>query len=146
MKIGIACDHAGYDLKLKIIKKFQSKELGFIDFGCENSTISVDYPDIAINLCQNYQKNAFDVGILICGSGIGISIAANRFKEIRAALCHNKEVAILARQHNDANILCLGARILDEETALEVVTTFLETKFLNSRHTIRVQKLSFDVN
>ena len=141
MKVGIACDHAGYDLKSAIIKSFQGSAYNFIDCGTNNKD-PVDYPDIAQNLCQKLIKKDFNIAVLICGSGIGISIAANRFKEIRAALCHNQETAILARQHNDANILCLGSRTVNEETAIIMIKSFLETKFSGDRHKIRVEKLS----
>lgn len=142
MKIGIACDHAGYDLKLAIIKYLKDKNYQIIDYGCDNAIDSVDYPDIATNLSTKYIAKEFEFGILICGSGIGISIAANRFKEVRAALCHDVNTATLARQHNDANVICLGARIIDEETALKSIDAFLNTKFSGSRHQNRVNKLS----
>lgn len=142
MKIGIACDHAGYELKSYLIENLQNDNLQFLDFGCFDGKNSVDYPDIATNLCQKYLNNEFNFGILICGSGIGISIAANRFLEIRAALCHNQEIAALAREHNDANILCLGARILEPKIAIEITKTFLNTKFAGGRHQSRVNKLS----
>lgn len=141
IKIGIGCDHAGFDLKLAIIKRFPKVE--FIDYGCKNADISVDYPDVAIEVCQSYLEGNFDFGILICGSGIGVSITANRFTKIRAALCHNKETAILSRQHNDANFLCLGARIIDEETSFQAVRAFLDTEFLQGHHKVRVEKLTF---
>ena len=140
IKIAIASDHAGFFLKEKIIEHF-SDFYKFIDYGCNNSKDSVDYPDITQNLCQEYLSNDFSFGILICGSGIGVSIAANRFNKIRAALCHSKVTAILAREHNDANILCLGSRIIKKEDALEMVKSFLETSFSNDRHSIRVKKL-----
>jgi ribose 5-phosphate isomerase B len=142
MKIGIACDHAGYDLKLAIIKDLKDKGYQLSDHGCDNGFDSVDYPDIATNLSKKYIAGEFDFGILICGSGIGISIAANRFKEVRAALCHDENTATLSRQHNDANIICLGARIVDEEAALKSINAFLNTKFSGARHQNRVNKLS----
>jgi ribose 5-phosphate isomerase B len=142
MKIGIASDHAGYDLKSIIIKEFSTNNLSFVDCGCENSSTSVDYPDVANTLCKKLISDEFDLGILICGSGIGISIAANRFKEVRAALCHDENTACLARQHNDANILCLGARIVDEKLALKIVKSFLDAEFSGDRHQNRVNKLS----
>lgn len=142
MKIGIASDHAGYNLKSAIIKNFQDQDRQLIDCGCDNSKDSVDYPDIANNLCQKYIAKEFDLGILVCGSGIGISIAANRFKEIRAALCHNEETAMLSKKHNDANILCLGSRIVSEEVAFKIIGAFLEAKFSAGRHEARIAKLS----
>ncbi len=143
MKIGIASDHGGYDFKSAIIEFFQGSKYQFIDLGCNNADIAVDYPDVATNLSKKLIAGEFDFGILICGSGIGISIAANRYKEVRAALCHNEQTAILARQHNNANIICLGARVIDKETALLAVEAFLKTKFSSSdRHKTRVAKLS----
>jgi ribose 5-phosphate isomerase B len=142
MRIGISSDHAGYNLKSAIIKNFNNSQFQFIDYGCDNAKDSVDYPDIAAHLCHKFISNEFDFGILICGSGIGISIAANRFHQIRAALCHNKETAILSRQHNDANVLCLGQRVTDQEITFEAVAAFLNTKFSGSRHQARVDKLS----
>jgi ribose 5-phosphate isomerase B len=141
MKIVIASDHAGFDLKSLIIKKFKS-QYQITDLGCSNSQTSVDYPDFANELAKVIIKKEVGFGILICGSGIGISIAANRFKKIRAALCHNTQTAQLSRQHNDANVLCLGARIVDNSIALDIVKEFLCTKFEGGRHTKRVKKLS----
>lgn len=141
MKIVIASDHAGFDLKSLIIKEFKS-QYQITDLGCSNSQTSVDYPDFANELAKVIIKKEAEFGILICGSGIGISIAANRFKEIRAALCHNTQTAQLSRQHNDANVLCLGARIVDNLAALDIVKAFLSTKFEGGRHIKRVEKLS----
>ncbi|MFT6345975.1 MAG: ribose 5-phosphate isomerase B [Myxococcota bacterium] len=141
MKIAIASDHAGFDLKSIIIKEFESK-LQIIDLGCDNSETSVDYPDFAQKLAGEIINKSADFGILVCGSGIGISIAANRFSQIRAALCHNSQIAELSRKHNDANVLCLGARIVDEKTAIQTVQTFLKTDFEGGRHANRIKKLS----
>jgi ribose 5-phosphate isomerase B len=141
MKIAIASDHAGFDLKSIIIKEFGSK-YQIIDLGCDNSESSVDYPDFAQKLSKNIIDKSVNFGILICGSGIGISIAANRFSQIRAALCHNSKIAEISRKHNDANVLCLGARIVDEENALRIVQTFLNTDFAGGRHAKRIEKLS----
>jgi len=141
MKIAIASDHAGFDLKSSIIKEFND-QYQMINLGCDSSEISVDYPDYANKLAKKIIGKEVDFGILICGSGIGISIAANRFKEVRAALCHNQETATLSRQHNDANVLCLGARIINEEDVIKIVNTFLSAKFEGGRHIKRVEKLS----
>ena len=140
MKIAIASDHAGYKLKNIIINKFQDL-FSFTDFGCDNDKDSIDYPDISKKLCSKYLSENFDFGILICGSGIGVSISANKVKNIRAALCHNEETAKLSRQHNNANILCLGARIIDEELAIQIVKSFLDSKFLAGRHLSRIEKI-----
>lgn len=158
--IAIASDHAGYRLKEKIITFLESKkeELAIsqiYDLGCDNDSISVDYPDYANKLANNIiesdnsevknslsaSQNKENFGILICGSGIGISIAANRFKKIRAALCLNVKMAKLSRQHNNANVLCLGARIISEKTAISIVKSFITNKFLGDRHESRVRKL-----
>ena len=137
----IASDHAGFNLKSTIISYLQDNNIPHTDFGCESESISVDYPDYANKLCQAFDEhNHF--GILICGSGVGVSIVANRHNNIRAALCRDEEIAKLARQHNDANVICLGARFIDEQKAISVIKTFLETQFENGRHQIRVEKLS----
>jgi ribose 5-phosphate isomerase B len=141
MRIAIASDHAGFDLKSLVIRELKT-EYQIDDLGCNDSQTSVDYPDFATKVAERISKKDADFGILICGSGVGISIAANRFKEVRAALCHNQKTAKLSRQHNDANVLCLGARIIKEASALKMVKTFLKTKFEGGRHTKRVEKLS----
>lgn len=138
-KILIASDHAGFELKEFLIKELTNLNLSIIDLGCSDSKDSVDYPDFAKKLSKKL-KNEF--GILICGSGIGISIAANRFPHIRAALCHNTKLAKLSREHNNANVLCLGARIISNKTALNITKKFLNTKFEGGRHEKRVSKLS----
>ncbi|MES2676947.1 MAG: ribose 5-phosphate isomerase B [Pseudomonadota bacterium] len=143
MKIAIASDHAGFDLKSLIIKELNQKH-SIIDLGAENSQTSVDYPDFATKVAEKIINQQVDFGILICGSGVGISIAANRFHQVRAALCHNVEIATLARQHNDANVLCLGARFINNQTALQMVEAFLTTAFEGGRHIKRVEKLSND--
>ena len=133
--IYIASDHAGYSLKSILTKRFN-----LTDLGCDSAEQSVDYPDFAQKLSQKIENN--DFGILICGSGIGISIAANRSKHIRAALCENEKTAALSRKHNNANVLCLGARLIGEEKAIKIVETFISTKFEGGRHDARVEKLS----
>lgn len=142
MKIGIASDHAGYELKSAIIKTF--KDIEFVDLGTSSAANSIDYPDIAKTFCEELISNKFSSGILICGSGVGVSITANRYKKIRAALCFDAKVAELARKHNDANVLCLGARIIDEATAFDIVKAFLNTKFEGGRHQARIEKLTFE--
>ena len=141
-KVFIASDHAGFSLKEFLTP--QLTKLGFqvVDLGCNSSEKSVDYPDYAQKLCKKISPKSLDLGILICGSGVGISIAANRFKHIRAALCHNVNLAKLSRMHNDANVLCLGSRVIKERTALSITKAFLATKFEGGRHEARVRKLS----
>ena len=141
MKIAIASDHAGFDLKSLIIKTF-TNQYQIIDCGLNNANTSVDYPDFAKKVVAKIMSKEVDFGILICGSGIGMSIASNRFKEIRAALCHNQKITKLSRQHNNANILCLGARIVKTHNALKMVELFLSTKFEAGRHSKRIDKLS----
>jgi ribose 5-phosphate isomerase B len=136
--IMIASDHAGFILKEKIIEYLTNKKFKIENSGCF-SEASVDYPDYAEKLCSNLKNN---IGILICGTGIGMSIYANRRPNIRAALCLNEEMAILARQHNDANILVLGARLIDTNLAIKCIDSFLKTDFLGGKHQIRINKLT----
>ena len=142
-RIFIASDHAGFDLKSKLITNIPIlySSLDVKDIGCDNSKESVDYPDFAKKL-SFLIDNDNAMGILICGSGIGMSIAANRYSHIRAALCHNCETAKLARNHNNANILCIGARNLDFSNAINIVKQFIEEDFSAGRHQKRVSKLS----
>ncbi len=160
IKIYIASDHAGIELKSKITENLgdnpYSQKFEVIDLGPQ-STDSVDYPDFADLVCKKIHgftlidsdsgKNAFphEVGILICGSGQGMAMRANKFPHIRAALCSNLEIAKLSREHNNANVLCLGARTTDEKACLQIVHTFLNTAFAGGRHTQRVVKLSTPV-
>ena len=139
MKVAIGCDHAGYDLKEKIIKKYN--QFKFIDCGAYDLE-SVDYPDFGHKVGTTVIKgnNCF-TGIVICGSGIGISIAANKIKGIRAALCNTIEHAKLSRLHNDANVLALGARLTDEKLIYNIIDSFLNTKFEGGRHQNRINKI-----
>jgi len=141
MKIAIGSDHGGYDMK-KIVIGFLM-ELGheIEDAGCFSKD-SVDYPEIANKVCGLVQNGTCEQGILICGTGIGVSIAANRHRDIRAALCHEAYTARMSRQHNNANILCLGGRVLGIEIALDVVGTWVETIFDGGRHQRRVDMFS----
>lgn len=138
MKVCIAADHGGFELKEALRKKFSS--LHFTDLGTNNAE-SVDYPDFGAAVARRVAAKEFDFGILICGSGIGISIAANKIKGIRAALCHNAYTAEMARKHNDANILAMGGRVVDEKTAAEMTEIFLNTAFEGGRHARRVEKI-----
>lgn len=139
-QIFIASDHAGFSLKELVVEEFQKSDIKITDLGCD-STNSVDYPDFAQKLSTQISQES-DFGILICGSGIGISIAANRFKHIRAALCHNLESATLARKHNNANVICLGARMIQSKDAFDMIKAFLNTEFEDGRHAKRVNKLA----
>ncbi len=141
-KILIASDHAGFDLKKFLISELKKMQFLVEDLGCDSAEKSVDYPDYAQKLCKKItDKNQFR-GILICGSGIGISIAANRFKNIRAALCNDVKSTKLSRAHNDANVICLGARLTTAKTALAIVKAFFSTDFEGARHEARIAKLS----
>ncbi len=139
-KLLIACDHGGYDLK-EAIKNHFSHLFEFIDLGT-NSTDSVDYPEYGNALAQAIKDGQANRGILICGSGVGISIAANRHAHIRAALCTDATMAKLTRLHNDANVLVLGARIIGNQVAFDITETFLNTEYEGGRHDRRVNQLS----
>ncbi|WP_218824097.1 ribose 5-phosphate isomerase B [Achromobacter xylosoxidans] len=138
MQIAIASDHAGYELKEKLKKAFDAVD--WLDLGT-NSEDSVDYPDFGFAMGEVITTGAARQGIVICGSGIGISMAANRFPAVRAALCANATMARLGRQHNDANVLALGSRIVGFEVACDCVRAFLNTQFEGGRHQRRVDCL-----
>ncbi len=137
--IAIACDHGGYALKEQIKSRFA--EIEWLDLGT-NSEESVDYPDFGSKLADAIANGEAVLGVLICGTGIGISIAANRNPAVRCGLCTDTTMARLTRQHNDANVLALGARITGVESALDIVDTFLNTEFEGGRHARRIDKLS----
>ncbi len=138
--IAIACDHGGYELKEKI-KQHYAIQYKFLDLGT-NSSESVDYPEYAQALAKSIIEGKTKRGIIICGTGIGISIAANRFPQVRAANCQDTTMARLARQHNNANVLALGARLMGLEVAFDVIDTFMNTEFEGGRHSRRVEKMS----
>lgn len=137
--IAIACDHGGYELKEQIKSRFADVE--WVDLGC-NSTDSVDYPDYGRAMADVIAGGKAELGILICGTGIGISIEVNRNSAVRCGLCTDTTMARLTRQHNDANVLALGARIVGAELAFDIVDTFLNTEFEGGRHQNRIDKLS----
>lgn len=134
--IALGCDHGGYELKQEIIAHLKSKNIEYKDFGCD-STEAVDYPIYARKVADSIVSGECKYGILICGTGIGISISANKVKGIRAALCHDCFSAEATRLHNDANILAMGARVIGPGHALKVVDTFLNTPFSNDERHIR---------
>ena len=140
MKIAIGCDHAAFKEKLALIKHLNDKEITIKDFGCHSES-SVDYPDYAHAVCKEIQNSNFDLGILICGSGIGISIAANRNKGIRAALCCSEFHAEMSRKHNNANILAMGARFTSINEMKDIINSWLNTDFEGGRHQIRINKI-----
>lgn len=141
MNIVVGADHGGYILKNMIARWLEEQGHSVMDVGC-NSADSVDYPDYALKAVDEIIKGSADYGILVCGTGIGMSIAANRNYGIRAANCFDENTAALSREHNNANILCLGARVLDPETALKMVKIWIETEFGGGRHQTRIEKFS----
>ncbi len=138
--IGLAADHAGYELKEYIRKYLDSSNFTCVDFGTHN-TESIDYPDVVHPLCDAINANKIDLGIIFCGSGNGVNITANKHKCIRSALCWIPEIAKLARQHNNANVIALPARFINELTAKDIVDAFLSSEFEGGRHQRRVDKI-----
>jgi ribose 5-phosphate isomerase B len=138
--VAVAADHAGFPLKQTLAAELRGAGYGVLDLGTNNSE-SVDYPEFGAAMARTLLEGRAGRGVLICGTGIGVSIAANRHKGIRAAVCHNVETARLARAHNDANVLVLGGRIVDEGTARACLHTFLDTAFEGGRHERRVSML-----
>jgi len=139
--LAIGCDHAGYKLKEFLKKKLIEKGYSIRDFGCDSEK-SVDYPDIIHPVALSIESKEFERGIIICGSGNGAQIAANKYRHVRAALCWNTEIAMLSRLHNDANIISLPARFIKNEDALDAVVVFLNSGFEGGRHKLRVDKIS----
>jgi len=139
--IAIAADHAGYDLKSILIPELEALGFDVLDLGT-TSTDSVDYPDYADKLARAIESGRVKRGVLVCGTGVGIGIAANRHRWIRAGVCHDATTARLTRQHNDANVLALGGRIVGAEVAKECLRVFLHTDYEGGRHVRRVAKLS----
>lgn len=138
--VAIASDHAGFELKQILAAELAARGLEVLDLGTDGPQ-SVDYPDFGAAVAQAIREGRADRGVLVCGSGLGISMAANRHPGVRAAPCHNETAARLARQHNDANVLALGARLIDVEVAKDCLRTFLDTEFEGGRHARRVEKL-----
>ena len=141
MKISIGSDHAGYVLKDFIVDYLKQNKHTITDFGC-NSAESVDYPDYAHKVCVDFIRKKCNYGILICGTGIGMSMAANKVAGVRAALCKDAYSAEMTRKHNNANILCLGARNTEPYIIKQIVDAFLTTEFEAGRHEIRIKKFS----
>ena len=140
MKIAIAADHGGFELKDSMVEYIKSLGNEVVDLGT-NSSDSVDYPDYAKKVCEEIQKGNSDLGILICGTGIGMSLAANKFEGIRAACVSDVYSAKMSRNHNNANVLCIGARVIGDEVAKLIIKTFLENEFEAGRHQRRVDKI-----
>ena len=139
-KLFISSDHAGFRLKEEVKKNFK-KKYSFIDLGTDNSKTSVNYPDFAHKLCKKVSKNSKNIGILVCGSGMGMSMAANRHKKIRAAVCYSVKNTKLSRLHNNANIITLGSRLTKKNIAFKCLEVFIKTKFEGGRHKKRVKKI-----
>lgn len=140
MKIGIGCDHAGVKFKEQIKEFVKSMGIEVEDFGAY-TTDRVDYPDIAKEVCKSVTSGACDKGILICGTGIGMSMAANKIKGIRAALCSDTYSARMTREHNDANVMAMGARVIGIDLACDIVKAFLTAEYAGGRHETRVAKM-----
>jgi len=136
----IGSDHAGYELKEFLKTRLEKQNKPYVDCGCDGS--SVDYPDIAETVCRKVLKNPEDVGVIVCGTGIGASIAANKIKGIRAALCSDYYSAKMTRKHNDSNIICLSGRTIGCELAGELLDVWLDTEFDGGRHALRVDKIT----
>jgi ribose 5-phosphate isomerase B len=141
MKIAIAADHAGYELKEKLKSALLKKGIVVDDRGTTN-TDRVDYPDYAVKVAHKVAAHDADYGLLVCGSGIGMAIAANKVAGIRATTAITEQQAQLSREHNDANVLTIGARLVDDEQAIKLVDIFLNTAFAHGRHTPRVEKIT----
>lgn len=140
MKIAFGADHAGFEYKKQIMEWMRENDYQVLDFGTFSDE-SVDYPDYAFPAAESVAANIADFGVIICGSGIGMAITANKVTGIRAANCCNPEMARLAREHNNANVITFGARLIDIETAKQMITEFVEGEFQGGRHMIRVEKI-----
>jgi ribose 5-phosphate isomerase B len=140
MKIVFASDHAGYDLKCSLIEWLNQQNYEILDFGTYSND-SVDYPDFAIPAAESITTGNADFGVLICGTGIGMCITANKINGILAANCMTPEIAQLAREHNNANVLTLGARFINSETAKQIVKAFIDSEFQGGRHIRRLEKI-----
>lgn len=141
MKIAIGADHAGFELKSKLMGWLEPQVDILKDLGT-NSEESVDYPDFAHAVAGEVEKGNYDLGILICGSGLGVDMTANKHAGIRSALCWNKDISKLAKSHNNANVVCLPGRFVSVETAKEILDTFFKTEFEGGRHNRRINKIN----
>ncbi len=138
--IAIGSDHGGYELKEHLKKHLDEKNIQYKDFGCYDES-SVDYPDIAQAVCNAIKENECENGILVCGTGIGISIAANKIDGIRAAHCHDVYSAEMTKRHNNANVICMGGRVIGRELAFKIVDAWLDAEFEGGRHQTRIDKI-----
>ena len=140
MKIAIGSDHAGYEAKQALVEHLRREGLEFLDFGTYTEK-SCDYPDFAVLVALSVARGEVDRGVLLCGTGIGMSISANKIDGVRAALCHDEQTVRMSREHNDANILCLGTRILDLDRLISCLDLWIQTPFSGDRHARRVSKI-----
>lgn len=141
MKIIIGSDHGGYELKQHLVNWLKNNNYDYVDAGTDGED-ACDYPDIAAKVAKDVSNKKFDKGVLLCGSGIGVTIVANKFKNIRAALCWNIDIARLSREHNDSNILTMGGRFIDKTTGEKILQIWLNTEFQAGRHQKRLDKLN----
>ncbi len=141
LKIAIGADHAGYEMKSHVVEWLTPLVEELKDLGT-GSEASVDYPDFAHAVAGEVEKGNYEIGILICGTGIGVDMTANKHQGIRSALCWNKEVSTLAKSHNNANVICLPGRFISKEESQEILSAFLKTKFEGGRHSRRIDKIS----
>ena len=139
-KIGIACDHAGYQMKEFLVGYLAAKGYDVVDFGCDSEE-SIDYPDFGHALASAIEAGEMEQGVGLCGSGEGMAMTLNKHQQIRAALCWQPEIAALAKQHNNANVLVLPARFIDEATAKQIVEAYLDAEFEGGRHQRRIDKI-----
>jgi ribose 5-phosphate isomerase B len=142
IKLSMGNDHVGYKLAIFLIKQMKDSGVDILYYGAFSDEISVDYPDYAQRVASDIAKSKSDFGILVCKSGTGMCMAANRVPNVRAANCWNVEVSRLAREHNDANVLCIGADFVDQDMAWDIVNIFMKTKFFGGRHLRRVKKMA----
>ena len=139
--VAIGSDHAGYDIKCSIIEWMTENQIPFVDYGTD-SIESVDYPDFAHKVAGSVVDEESVMGVLICGSGNGVCMTANKWAGIRAALCWNEEISLLSRTHNNANVICLPARFIDTQQAIKLVDIFFDTEFEGGRHEVRTRKIN----
>lgn len=137
--IAIGCDHGGFELKCALIKFLQERNIDFTDCGCNGET--VDYPDIAVKVCEKVTSGECERGVLVCGTGIGMSMAANKVKGIRAAVVSDTFSARFTRMHNDCNVLCMGGRVLGSGLACDILASYLDAEFEGGRHQARIDKM-----
>ena len=142
MKIGFGCDHTAIELKRILMEHLQNRGFDCVDYGASDSNVSVNYPDYGLKVAEAIKANEVEKGVLICGTGVGISLAANKVPGIRAAVCSEPYTAKLTVEHNDANIIAMGARVVGPELAKMIVDSFFDAKFEGGRHADRVRMIS----